>query len=71
MKIGKTGNTLNDTQPQQAYGCIIATHHLGEKSSSNPAESPSFNANLAFWRGVKQADWGGGTAKIERGLFDQ
>lgn len=22
-------------------------------------------------RGVKQADWGGGTAKIERGLFDQ
>lgn len=52
MKIGKTGNTLNDTQPQQIYGCIIATHHLGEKSSSNPAESPIFQRQF----GVKSEE---------------
>lgn len=49
MKIGKTSNTLNDTQPQQIYGCIIATHHFGGKKAaqiSNPAESPSFNATF-------------------------
>ena len=69
MKIGKTGNTLNDTQ--QIY--VIVTYHLGEVTKaaqilrSHHLSTPIWR----FWRGDKQADWGGGTAKIERGLFDQ